>query len=868
MAAALALPRTDKLSGARAFARSLNILLKHVRLYGLGHKRSAEQFDETWKLLQSILTGETGFLLGVTDGKLLLDGVPLESGPAEQSFAKMLTGAGIASIHFENSLAENEFHKLVTAFAQSRPSDLLANLQAAIKESQTQGIRLNEVRFVAHDGATGEPASMAGAIAATTISALGPEVADWLKDPRKLLQLISAAEGKRGGPGEGEAGFHTLEMAPAYDQQPIPLQEQEVLNVIRFLSRIGALKQNGKVPPNTGALRNELADLDSKSHSILYQVLFSAAANSFDGQAEMPDLLKLAEHLAIRFAVESFERGEIKINAVQRTIDRLNKEIESLRRVLHAQEDRISRAGLTVETPSEILDREFWAAVPDWGKKNVLLSEDGWCIPPRNIHSYIEHLLDRRDQQTAFTILQKYLEAVEHKDPEARRKAVIGLVELAELYGLVDHGLLQQAILKVGRQLACEQTLELQTQLSATFVRLNQEASAKRDYLALEQSICSLALIEKQIPAIARDIKPRISVQSRLRDFVGEVHSKSTLPPGLVDVLRHTPGPTAEEIAAQFSQCTTRQEAERYVELIRLIGEPAIQHLRQSLLTRPASESMLGIGLLSRFDVELLLNELPVRVRGWSRQQQDTAVRQIAASGSPERGEILLSLLDQLDSLIIPEAIDEIGLSGNPAPAGPLLDLANGKNAAEGSPYVQLKSIEAIGRLRIAGAEDLLVDLLTQKSLFGFSQPHELRVASMQALQRINPERARHLQLRSGLDDRELRIRPLDATETNWVRQRRYQRVAPASTITATAVTPKGRCPVALERISLGGGFAVRNGRGQFGTEAVLEMRTGLRQLCSRVLIREAPSGVMFEIADIGMEARGRLRKLIAAQMR
>jgi hypothetical protein len=138
----------------------------------------------------------------------------------------------------------------------------------------------------------------------------------------------------------------------------------------------------------------------------------------------------------------------------------------------------------------------------------------------------------------------------------------------------------------------------------------------------------------------------------------------------------------------------------------------------------------------------------------------------------------------------------------------------------------------------------------------------------MQALQNINPEPARAMMAKSGLDDQELNLRPLAASDTNWLRQRRYLRVVPNSTITATAVTSKGRCPVALERISLGGGLATRTGRVQFGGEAMLEMNMGFRQLKSRVLIREGIGGVMFEIADIGMDERGRLRKLIAAQMR
>ncbi|HMK28615.1 MAG TPA: hypothetical protein VK473_02950, partial [Terriglobales bacterium] len=101
MATPHTLAPSDKQSAACAFARSLNILLKHVKLYGSNHRRSTAQFDSTWAELRTALgTSEAGFLLGVAGGKLLLDGVPLESGPAERSFAHLLSTAGISSIHF------------------------------------------------------------------------------------------------------------------------------------------------------------------------------------------------------------------------------------------------------------------------------------------------------------------------------------------------------------------------------------------------------------------------------------------------------------------------------------------------------------------------------------------------------------------------------------------------------------------------------------------------------------------------------------------------------------------------------------------------------------------------------------------------
>ncbi|MGB6686083.1 MAG: hypothetical protein WBH24_20695, partial [Candidatus Acidiferrum sp.] len=88
--------------GARAFVRSLNILLKFARLYEFGHVRTAAQFETAWKELRSALDESvgSGLLLGASGNQILLDGVPLGASAGEKSFAQLLTGSGIASIHF------------------------------------------------------------------------------------------------------------------------------------------------------------------------------------------------------------------------------------------------------------------------------------------------------------------------------------------------------------------------------------------------------------------------------------------------------------------------------------------------------------------------------------------------------------------------------------------------------------------------------------------------------------------------------------------------------------------------------------------------------------------------------------------------
>src|SRR5277367_6258057 len=123
-------------ASARAFVHSLNILIKYARMYGYSHKRTEAQFETTWKELQQGLptTGDSGFLLGVSDNKLLLDGIPLETGNAERSFATLLNTAGLASLHFSKDVTIEDFTRLVRAFtvAGSKVQDISKQIKEAL----------------------------------------------------------------------------------------------------------------------------------------------------------------------------------------------------------------------------------------------------------------------------------------------------------------------------------------------------------------------------------------------------------------------------------------------------------------------------------------------------------------------------------------------------------------------------------------------------------------------------------------------------------------------------------------------------------------------------------------------------------------
>ena len=159
---------------------------------------------------------------------------------------------------------------------------------------------------------------------------------------------------------------------------------------------------------------------------------------------------------------------------------------------------------MMVESHREILDRQFWAAVPESGKRTVLLSSEAWCIPPRNVQSYVAELIEQGNVADAVSVLQNYAACADSDESDARKKTAAGLSQMAELYAKVDPKLLVEALRHLGLRLNVEQDAELQGLVSAAFVRLSQEAATNRCFAAMEQALDLISGVEAQRPGIAR----------------------------------------------------------------------------------------------------------------------------------------------------------------------------------------------------------------------------------------------------------------------------------------------------------------------------------------------------------------------------
>ncbi|MFZ3342699.1 MAG: PilZ domain-containing protein [Terriglobales bacterium] len=852
-------------------------------MYGPTHKRTLTQFDTAWKELQSALpkTQDSGFVLGVSDDKLLLDGIPLETGQAERSFAQLLNAAGLSSILFSNKVNLDDFTRLVRAFAMggSKAQDFAKQIKETLSESKTSSIRINEVKFIAADPTTGE-LSIAAQLAAQS---LGPEFKQWLNDPQKLLQLIAAAQGASAG-GSGEPGSAPIGTVPnvgfgtgtgsgtgtgtgvAWDgTSVVPLQEEEVVRAIRLLTHFGQVMQDPNASPES--LKTELGTMPETTKVNLAQLLEGLASQASLSAAEndTPLLMKAAESMAIKFALDRYQKGDVKVNAVHEMMEHLSKQMDTLRQILRVQEDKMSKAGILVESHADILDRMFWAEIPESGKKSVLMSNEAACVPPRNIRQFVELLFEREDDELAGKILSNYVSGLDAKDGEPRRKTATGLAQLADLFADAPVQVMTDAVGAIGEKIAKETDPEIQSMLGASLTRFGQEACSRKKYKAVAAMCSAFVRIARDRPALAQDLRSRVGIENRLPEMIEEAINSDLVPEDVVEVLQELPRSAVEHFADRFFRSQKRDECDRIIDLVGELGQTAFSDLREILRTGQARQAASTVGLLSRLDPASLLEVLPGRMSEFNRFYQDIIVRQIAYANSPDRGRTLLELLELLDALILPETIDEIGMSQDRGASGPLIALATAGEAESRSPFVQLKAIESLGRLREMDAVPILRTIVEDKKFIGYAQHRELRIAAIQSLSKIDPRYGTQALAESGLETVELAVAPLDsALGCPWVRQRRYERIILPRTLSAVLSSSWGKSSIVMREMSLGGGMGTRSDNLRVGSEANVEISVGVKKIRAQVLLRRARvNEIGFEFVNMDLDSRYRLRRVL-----
>jgi hypothetical protein len=460
-----------------------------------------------------------------------------------------------------------------------------------------------------------------------------------------------------------------------------------------------------------------------------------------------------------------------------------------------------------------------------------------------------------------------YASCVGNADAEARKKAAIGLGQLAELYSKAASQRLQDTISKIGLAMAKEKDTELQTLLSAAFVRLSQESAARRYYRAVQQALDSLADLEGSRPSWVQTLRPRIGVDNRIPEFIEEAMVAEAMPDGLVGVLMRVPQCAAEHLAVRLARTSRRTERESVVNLAKAVGAPCVRYLKESLKNDAPAKAATVIGLLSRLDPAAVDELLPRRLRDGGRGFHDAVVRQLSTAGAPERGKLLSDSLEMFDVMIVPLALDEIGMCGDGDTASKLLRLAEGEIMPQGPEYLRVKAIEALGRMRAPAAAGHLRRFVEERKTFGWVYPDEIRMAAAQALVKLDPAWIQEFLPQSGLDTKVFQLAPLDPIpERDFVRHRRYRRVRLPRNVPAVVTSAKGKYSSAISVLSLDGGLLSGELQLPVGTEATLKIPAGLRSISMQAVVRFVRSHQAgFEMVGMNLEDRGKLRRLLVS---
>lgn len=350
-------------------------------------------------------------------------------------------------------------------------------------------------------------------------------------------------------------------------------------------------------------------------------------------------------------------------------------------------------------------------------------------------------------------------------------------------------------------------------------------------------------------------------------------------PPGeLLPVMQQQPAESIDLLADCLAESHQTPERERIAELAGGLGRAGLERLEQRWIKGAPEEAVGAVPLLARLAPDFLQQYLLPRAARWEHHRQDAVVKAIAFSGSRERGRLLQSLAEAVHPYVLPGLLDEIGTAGDVRTVPWLMRLAAGEALQAADLYVRVKAIEALGRIGAPTAGPLLARLLEARRLWRWEHPRELRLCALQALGRIDARRARELARTAGLPEREVSLRPLEPQPgAARIRHRRYARVHLARPLPVRLSLPLGTIRLGVEVLSLAGGFArplpgaeeADAPRVQTippGTTTPVEFQTRLRPIRATAVVRnQVAAGVGFELVAIDLDARTRMRQLLAA---
>jgi hypothetical protein len=820
------------------FLRQFRVLLGAARLYQRNHPRLMEILASTEQQLRIALASQSPLVFAVERNGIILP--RYEENSAEllhdtrgelRGLAEELLRSGICSLFFAPPINVGELDSLAHEISQvprgSTPGDTASRKlwDTWVKERRILGIRLN--------------------------------VPTERRDSLLLASLVSAVLAY------DEASQLSPRARPT-QEQPSATFEQ-VVTTLRVLAKLA--------PPRDPEMKPSAQDVARRFHSVVTGserssvsliVHWVSHVKPREGESLEPYLGRLADALVLAFVKQEFDAERVTPPALTPLLIHMDQErgdaaVSGGARFGGAQHDEMRVA---------VLREKFWTTLPARVKGKVLRSRDAWCLPTTAVARYLEPLATAAQSKKGDAagregrgVLLAYARCLESEEGKARRAVAAGLAEIApQTERLWPHSSASEFGRGIVRALLLESSPGIAGLLSAVVENLARISLVKHEYAEFERIIETLETSPRDDEhAHITTLLGRILNDDQWLYLVDEALANRPLSPVIPRLLRRCPDRLIDRLGLLLTAPNGMNSLPAMVRLVHGTGEPVLGALESRLYEPRRQRIATAIHLLVNSDPKRLAGALPRALASWEWSLQDLVVTELTKWTNPPvvaaTAQAFLATLAEANAMVVPGMIDHLGFADEASAVPLLLQIAAGEHLILRDIFLRIKACEGLGRMRVAEAAPMLLQIVRERNGLAHTEPAALRAAAEEALglleNRPSSERARmaeNARFKSGVAHS---------------RPRRYLRAhlqtpLPASIAGARSGTARART------IALGGAFLETDQHLVVGESVRVEIRAGLRRIQSTAMVRNiAPHGAGVEFVHMKPPDRERLRRLV-----
>jgi hypothetical protein len=813
------------------FLRQFKVLLGAARLYQRNHPRLMEILASTEQQLRIALAARTPLVIAVEPNGMLLPGI--EGSGSEilhdprgelRALAEELTRSGICSFLFTQPINVGEL-------------DLLAH----------------EISLVPRSGSPGDTASRKiwdNWIKLRGVVGIRINIPTERRDSLLLASLMSAV-----------LAYENSAQHSSHSRAMRAMPEagfEQIVATLRVLARL-APPNDPEMKPSTEEIARRFHSVVSGSDQVCISLIVYGVSNvrPREGEALAPYIERLTDELTLAFVKQEFNAGRTTPPSLVPLLIRLDEE--------RGQTDNTGTTRFGGSQHDElrvsILREKFWNSLPARVKAIALRSQNAWCVPASVVARFLEPLAEAAEKKKSDaagregrSILTAYAKCLESEESKPRRAVAAGLAELAPLMErLWPHASMADFGRGVVHALLRENSPGIAGLLSAVAEHMGRISLQKHDYAEFERILEPLeAAPHDDEHAHVATLVGRILGDEQWLYLVDEALSGQPLNAVIPRLLKRCPDRLIDRLGLMLTASNGLDSLPAMVRLIHATGEPVLGALETRLYEARRQRVATAIHLLASADPRRLASALPKALASWEWSLQDLAATELMKWTNPPvvaaTAQAFHATLAEAHAMVVPCMIDHLGISHETSAISTLLQIANGEHISLRDIFFRIKSIEALGRMRVPDAAPVLLRIVRERNGLAHDEPAALRSAAEEALGLLeNRPSSAHARVAENA-----RVK----SSVSHTRPRRYLRARVQPPLQAVISGTRGGAG-RIRVIALGGAFVETDQRLAVGDSLQLEIRTGLRKIQLTAVVRNV-TGLGAGVEFVHMKPRDR----------